>query len=355
MSSNNKVVAARRVPDDEYNAVRVKGAGLIDLSDRGRIKVSGSEAIMFLNGLITNDMKTLERNHWMLAAFPNVQGRLIAAVRVMRLADENSGPTFLLDTEASTSETVLKTIGRFTLAGDFHVSDLTRDTSQLSIQGKDAAAILTAVTQSAPASLPQNGLQQISWNEHPVVVIRTSHTAEDGFDLIVPSDAIDSLQETLVQAGARLVSQATFQTLRIEAGSPLFGKDMDESNVVSETNLDEAISFTKGCYIGQEIIARIKYRGHVAKKLTGLLFDDDIQVEVSSAIKSGGKEIGRITSVTYSPSLGRTVALGYVRFEHLEPGTKVMVTTGNSEIEATVNELPFVRGSWYSESVMTNG
>src|SRR6185369_4132183 len=355
MSSNKKVVATRRVPDDEYAAVRAQGAGLIDMSDRGRIKLSGSEAIMFLNGLITNDMKTLDRNHWMLAAFPNVQGRLIAVIRVMRLADENSCPTFLLDTEAATSETVLKTIGRFTLAGDFHVLDLSQNTSQLSIQGKDAAVILNAVTHSEPASLSQNGLQQISWDEHPVIVSHTSHTAEDGFDLIVPRSAVDSMQEALVQAGARLVSQATFQTLRIEAGSPLFGKDMDESNVVSETNLDGAISFTKGCYIGQEIIARIKYRGHVAKKLTGLLFDMEISVEGSSAIKSGGKEIGRITSVTYSPTLERTVALGYVRYEHLEPGTKVMVTTVDSEIEATVHELPFVRGSWYRESVMTNG
>ena len=355
MSSNNKVVAARLVPDDEYAAVRAKGAGLIDLSERGRIKVSGSEAIMFLNGLITNDMKTLDRNHWMLAAFPNVQGRLVAVVRVMRVADENSGPAFLLDTEAATSETVLKTIGRFTLAGDFHVLDLSHNTSQLSIQGKDAAAILNAVTQSTPTSLPQNGLLQISWGDHQVIVVHASHTAEDGFDLIVPSSAVDSLQKALVQAGATVVSQATFQTLRIEAGSPLFGKDMDESNVVSETNLDEAISFTKGCYIGQEIIARIKYRGHVAKKLTGLLFDADIPVEVSSAIKSGGKEIGRVTSATYSPTLKRTVALGYVRYEHLEPGTKVVVTTVDSEIEATVHELPFVRGSWYSKSVMSNG
>jgi len=355
MSSNNKVVTAPRVPDVEYSAVRTSGAGLIDLSDRGRIRVSGSEAIMFLNGLITNDMKTLDRNHWMLAAFPNVQGRLVAAVRVMRLADENSTSTFLVDTEAATHDTVLKTIGRFTLAGDFHVLDVSEDTSQLSIQGKDAADILNVVTQSDPASLGKNGLQQITWHDHPLVVIHASHTAEDGFDLIMPIAAANNLRQALVQAGAQEVSQTTFETLRVEAGSPRFGQDMDETNVVSETNLDEAVSFTKGCYIGQEIIARIKYRGHVAKKLTGLLFDADVPVAASSTIKSNTKEIGRVTSATYSPSLGRTVALGYIRYEQLEPGTKVIVTTPDNEIDATVHQLPFVRGSWYTESVITNG
>jgi len=355
MSSNNNVVAVPHDLDAEYSAVRTNGAGLIDLSDRGRIKVSGSEAVMFLNGLITNDMKTLDRSHWMPAAFPNVQGRLIAAVRVMRLADENSGPTFLIDTEATTHDTVLKTIGRFTLAGDFHVLDITQDTSQLTIQGKAAADILNVVTQSDPVSLSQNGLQQVSWNDHAIVAIHASHTAEDGFDLIVPIAATDKLRQALVHAGAKEVSQATFETLRVEAGAPHFGQDMDETNVISETNLDEAISFTKGCYIGQEIIARIKYRGHVAKKLTGLLFEAEVPVAPSSTIKSKEKEIGRITSVTYSPSLGRTVALGYIRYEHLEPGTKVIVTTPDSEIDATVHELPFVRGSWYTESVMSNG
>ena len=114
----------------EYAAVRDGGAGLIDLSARARISVSGSEAVMFLNGLITNDMKTLGENQWMQAAFPNVQGRLLAAVRVMR-----RGQDFLLDTEAATHEKVLKLIERFTLAGDFKVADITPETALISLQG----------------------------------------------------------------------------------------------------------------------------------------------------------------------------------------------------------------------------
>ena len=120
---------------DGYQAVRESGAGIIDLSSRGRISVGGSEAVMFLNGLITNDMKTLEPQRWMPAVFPNVQGRMIAAVRVIRLNDEENSPRFLLDTEAATHASVLKTIERFTMAGDFRVVDKTGDTLCFSVQG----------------------------------------------------------------------------------------------------------------------------------------------------------------------------------------------------------------------------
>lgn len=354
MSSVNTAATDHRTPNEEYAAVRDGGAGLINLSSRGRIKVSGSEAVMFLNGLITNDMKTLNQNSWMLAAFPNVQGRLVAAVRVVRLRDETTGPHFLIDTEEVTHEKVLKAIERFTLAGDFKVSDVTSETSLLTLQGKDAVYIIKAALEVDATGLSRNGVLNSSFNGEPLTILHATHTGEDGFDLIIPTTNISQLQEKLTEAGATPVQDATLETLRIEAGVPRFGIDMDETNVVSETNLDEAISFTKGCYIGQEIIARIKYRGHVAKKLTGLLFDADVRVDVASTIKSEGKDVGRITSVTYSPSLGRTVALAYLRYERTEPGTKVTITTGDVDVEATVHELPFVRGSWYSEGVSTN-
>jgi folate-binding protein YgfZ len=124
---------------------------------------------------------------------------------------------------------------------------------------------------------------------------------------------------------------------------------MDETNVVTETNLDDAVSFTKGCYIGQEIIARIKYRGHVAKKLNGLMFEQDEPIEAGAVIKSvEGKHIGRVTSVARSPRLKRMIALGYLRYECLAPGTSVKVVSGELEVSATVNVLPFVRGSWHA-------
>ena len=244
--------------DFAYQAVRSGGAGIIDLSSRGRIRVGGSEAVMFLNGLITNDMKTLEPLRWMPAVFPNVQGRLIAAVRVVRLSDEENTPRFLLDTEGATHKAVLKVIERFTMAGDFRVVDITGDTSCLSVQGKQALSQVGSIWNVLNGELLHDGVAEVSWNETAVTVIRASHTAEDGLDVIVDRQYVAELAERLAKAGAVSVDEETFETLRIEAGVPHFGKDMDDTNVVSETNLDDAVSFTKGCYIGQEIIARIK-------------------------------------------------------------------------------------------------
>jgi folate-binding protein YgfZ len=137
--------------------------------------------------------------------------------------------------------------------------------------------------------------------------------------------------------------------MRIEAGIPRFGIDMDETKVVTETNLDDAVSFTKGCYIGQEIIARIKYRGHVAKKLTGVHLDLKPAIESGAKIFSADeKEIGSITSATISPRLKQTIALAYVKYDYLEPGTKVKVVSGVDEYSGIITELPFIRGSWYA-------
>ena len=305
-----------------YEAVRNGGVGLIDLSARGRISVSGSEAVTFLNGLITNDMKTLAENESMPAAFANVQGRLLASVRVTRRAHD-----FLLDTEAVTREKVIKLIERFTLAGDFKVADLTTDSALISIQGRGASALLEQIT------LPDD-----------TMVIPATHTGEDGFDLIISAAEKDRLWQMLVAAGATPVSAEVEEILRIEAGIARYGVDMDETNVVTETNLDDAVSYTKGCYLGQEIIVRIKHRGHVAKKLTGLRFETDQTIEAGAVITSSDdKAIGRVTSATFSPQLQTTIALGYVRHEQLTPNTPIIV----DGIAGAVQNLPLVRGSWH--------
>lgn len=344
----------------EYAAVREGGVGLIDLSSRGRIVVSGSEAIPFLNGLITNDMKTLAVNSWMPAAFPNVQGRLIASVRVTRLNDEpgsavasktggkaaNISPAFLLDTDAATREPLFKTVERFTMAGDFHVRDITKETVLLSIQGRDAGAIMQSVLGIATSELAANASYHLPRGENGMIVIRASHTGEDGFDVLVDSDHAIELWNGLHEAGARPVGDEALEMLRIEAGQPLFGVDMDETNVVTEA-LDDAVSYTKGCYVGQEIIARIQYRGHVARKLSGILFPSAARVFAGAIIKStDDKEIGRVTSTTYSPHLGRTIALGYLKYDYLAADTQVRVVSSDQEFQGAVANLPLVNGSW---------
>lgn len=330
----------------EYAAVREAGAGVIDLSDGGRIRVSGTEAVQFLNGLITNDMKTLAVDSWMPAAFPNVQGRLIASVRVVRLQDQGEGkklsPAFLVDTEAATHESVLKTIERFTLAGDFKVTDVTSESALLSVQGKRSVEVLRKALGQEAADLSPNQVRQVA----DVTVMRASHTGEDGFDLLVDAEQAAGMWNKLLSAGARPFGNAALEMLRIEAGVPRYGVDMDETNVVTEAALDDAVSYTKGCYVGQEIIARIKYRGHVAKKLSGLAFERALTVPIGAVITSvDGKEVGKVTSATYSPHLGRTIALGYLKFDYLASGTPVKITLGAEEFWANVTELPFVRAT----------
>jgi folate-binding protein YgfZ len=330
----------------EYEAVREGSAGLLDLSARGRIRIAGSEAVQFLNGLITNDMKTLGENRWMPAAFPNVQGRLIAAVRVIRVDDKQHGPTFIMDTEPETHARVMQTIERYTLAGDFHVTDVTTDTALLSLQGKQAAELLST-TFGMDVDTTPDGVQVIERNDTEILAIRATHTGEDGLDLLVESWKAVAVWESLIRSSAEPVGFNALEILRIEAGIPRYGVDMDESLVVSETNLDDAVSFTKGCYVGQEIIARIKYRGHVAKKITGVIFDERIDLEPGTVVTaSDDKEIGRVTSVTYSPRLRSTIALALLKYQYLAAGTAVNVVAGGKKLEGRVTDLPFVKGSW---------
>jgi folate-binding protein YgfZ len=243
-------------------------------------------------------------------------------VRVIRRAED-----ILLDTEAVTREKVLKLIERFTLAGDFKVRDLSDESREISLQGRGASELVEKMF--GVKDLPREGV----WQNEDVTIIRATHTGEDGFDLIGVLPAVDAIT----------VSQEVEEILRIEAGIARYGVDMDETNVVTETNLDDAVSFTKGCYLGQEIIIRIKHRGHVAKKLTGLRFDTERRIEPGAVIRSRDeKEIGRVTSATFSPRLDTMVGLGYVRYEHLTPGTKVIV----DGVDAETAELPLVRGSW---------
>ena len=321
----------------EYAAVRERGAGLIDLSSRGRFLVTGSEAVQFLNGLITNDVKALSENQWMPAAFPNVQGRLLASVRVGRLKDG-----FLIDTEPATRQKVFQTIQRFTLAGDFHVTDSTEKMALLSIQGKQANEIVRVVLGESAAKLPKQGLAQARWLDHELTVMRAPHTAEDGFDLLVDVEHAQPLWQALTEQGARPIGYNAFEILRVEAGVPRYGVDMDETNVVTEA-LEDAVSYSKGCYIGQEIIARIKYRGHVAKKLAGIVIDGTVKVDHNLKIASvNNDEIGRITSTTFSPHLGCTIALGFVKYDYIAPGTELKIASAVGDLLARVTELPFV-------------
>jgi folate-binding protein YgfZ len=324
----------------EYRAVRENGSGFYRQKCEV-IEVSGGEAVMFLNGLITNDVAKLESNRWMAAAFPNAQGRLLALVKVLRLDDK-----FLFVTDEVTYEKVLQNLSRFTLAGDFKVNDLTEKFSCISVWGKEVQSLKSKV-QSLVFPGAENEISSIDFEGGAGFVIRAFRA--DGFDFFVPKDKDEGFISDLKNQGAIPLSEETLEVLRIENGEPKYGVDMDETTVVLETGLDEAVSFNKGCYIGQEIIARIHFRGHVAKKLTGLILENKAEMSEPPAAAGGflpnselksldGKNAGRITSVTFSPTLEKQIALVYVRYDYLAEGTELKV----NDAGATVKNLPFV-------------
>lgn len=310
--------------EENYRTIRAGRAGFYK-TGRGLIAVWGKEAVQFLDGLISNDMKSLEDGAQMLAAFPNAQGRLLAVVRVLR-----QGEKFLFETEDATREKVFQNLFRFTFAGDFFVEDLSQNYRCFELFGAG---------REPGRSVP--GVFYVSKSS-------TTYFAEVGMaDLFV---------DTLLDGGEIAISHELFETLRIENGIPKYGIDMDETTIVPELGIEGLISYNKGCYIGQEIIARIHFRGHVAKRLTGLMSEPGAVLGPREGIPSGvqdatgllpatelitadGKNAGRITSVTFSPKLNKTVALGYVRYDYLAEGTELLC----GEQPVTVATLPFIQ------------
>ncbi len=292
---------------DEYGKIR-SGGGYYE-QGRGLIAVWGKEAVQFLDGLITNDMKTLEDGGEMLAAFPNVQGRLLAVVRVLKQGDR-----FSFETEEATREKVFNNLFRFTYAGDFFVEDLSNQFRYFEVYANEPIQTQGGVTYRSGNSIGH----------------------------FVPIDAADKFRSGL-DPNASSISDELSEVLRIESGVPKYGVDMDETTIVPELGLEGLISYNKGCYIGQEIIARIHFRGHVAKRLTGLILSEPISqnADASDALdlkSSDGKNAGRITSVTFSPKLEKTIALAFVRYDYLAAGTELLY----GDITAVVTELPFL-------------
>lgn len=278
---------------------------------RGLISVHGGEAIQFLDGLMTNDVKTLEDGAQMHAAFPNAQGRLLGVVRVTR-----NGERFLIDTEDATRKTIFENLFRFTMAGDFFVEDLSDEYRFIRVYDRSFI----------PITPPFVEFDTRSGTEYFV-------HREDAPDFVGELKYLEAVE----------ISGDVFETIRIEQGIPLFGVDMDETTIVPEIGIEEMISYTKGCYIGQEIIARIHFRGHVAKRLTGLTAPESSAKDGSFAAgvelsSKDGKKAGRITSVTISPKLRKAIGLAYVRYDYLSDGTELLA--GDTAVE--VVRPPFI-------------
>jgi folate-binding protein YgfZ len=320
-----------------YDAARHRSA-FLDRSDRGRIVVSGSDRRSYLQGLLTNDIAALGAGQGCYAAYLTAQGRMIADLHVYELGD-----AILLTVAGDVKDAVLSKLDQFIFGEDVQLGDVTAAFAQIAVVGPEAPdmieKVIGKVTAASLAALPDHGNLRAEFAGGAAIVARVSDTGEPGFDLFVERARAAELEAALSDVSVALDAE-TADAIRIESGIALFHRDMDEETIPLEAGIEsQAISFTKGCYVGQEVIIRVLHRGHgrVARKLVGLWFDGSEAPPTGTAIHAADREVGRITSSTFSPALQKPIALGYVHRDFVEPGTGVSVDGRHGE----VTKLPF--------------
>jgi len=320
-----------------YQAAHERVA-VLDRSDRGRIVVSGNDRATYLQGLFTNDIAALRPGTGCYTAYLTAQGRMIADAWVYELGD-----VMLLSVVGDVKDTVLARLDQFIFTEDVQLGDVTETFGQLAIVGPHAAGAVSGLTARDEASLdamPEHGTFRAVVEGGPAIVTRTHDVGPPGFDVYGERQLVAAVRERLGREGVPLIDPGTAAVLRIEAGIPLFGRDMDTETIPLEAGIEgRAISLTKGCYVGQEVIIRVLHRGHgrVARRLVGLAIDGDQIPPDGAVIHGGDRDIGHITSAVRSPASGRPIALGYVRRESAAPGTSVSI----EGTPASVVELPF--------------
>ncbi len=315
-------MSSLRAPDSEYTAI-IEGCGWLDRSDRGKLALAGREAKRFLQGQVSNDVEALTPGTGCYATLLTPKGKMLGDLRILDTDQE-----LLLDTERIALQELFNMIRRFSLGYDAVLHKRTLDTGLLSLLGPDAEAV--------------SGFRALGAEEHshvagelsgmPVRAIRT----DLGIDLLCDAASTGALASALEQAGATAVSETVADCVRVEHGRPRYGLDLDETVIPQEADLNpRAVSFTKGCYVGQETVARLFYRGKPNRQLRGLRLGAPAQS--GAEISFGGRVVGRLGSVAQSPALG-AIGLALVRRE-APPGSSVVV--GSDPIKALVVELPF--------------
>jgi folate-binding protein YgfZ len=324
----------------EYKAVR-STAGLIDRCHRGLLQFTGPDRLSFLQGMLSNDLRDIKPGEGQYATVLTQQGKVLGDVRVLQ-----SDNSFYLDLWQVIKDKIVEHLNRYLVADEVEIADRSAEYGILSIQGPESQSLLQKLV--GQAELPGRPVQHVivDIDDAKICVVHDSHTGEAGFDLIIPITVLQKVAQKMTalvkQLPAAWVGEDAQEILRIEAGISRYGVDFTEDNLLLEVGLDHAVSFTKGCYLGQEVVERIRSRGHVNKRLVGLSLDGQDPARAGESIVAGEKEIGSITSSVHSPALRRPIALGYVHKDFLAPGTKVVIKHAGGAISATVAELPFI-------------
>ncbi len=337
-------------PISEHHAVR-NGVGVADVSYRSRHRLTGDDRATFLNRIISNDVETLSAGQGTYATLLTHRGKIIADLNIYVLEE-----AIVIDSAPETAENLFSELDKYIIADDVELSDLTAETGAIAVHGpKSSELVQSVLSVSNLATLPERHScvrEADASFERPIVCMRTNATGEVGYMLYTSAEVLTSLWEALMTEGSQFNVQPigwdALESLRIEAGIPRYGAELTDAVIPLEAELEHAIDFEKGCYIGQEIVARMKYRGHPNRLLRGMEIDDNPTSQDNSELRSGApifngdKEVGWVTSATFAPTLEKKLALGYVRIAVTEAGSRVQIETSDGPVDATVVLLPFL-------------
>jgi folate-binding protein YgfZ len=302
---------------DGYQALR-HGAAWLDLSERARFVARGRDRARYFHNVTSNDVKKLVPGSGCYAFVLTPQGRIQADLYLLCFADY-----FLLDTEPELRDRLSQLILRYKVADQVELEDVASTTAAIGLEGPGAAAVLAVVN----APVPGADCAHLPWGESTVASI--SLTGQPGFRIYCPAGALGEMAARLQAAGAKPASPDDARIVRIENGKPRFGDDIRETTLPQETGQMHAVSFTKGCYVGQEIVERIRAQGHVNRKLVRLGIESAEAPAPGAKLAANGADVGEITSSTVSPESGDAAAIGLVRATHANPGT--VLTVGESQ------------------------
>ncbi|RKH71586.1 CAF17-like 4Fe-4S cluster assembly/insertion protein YgfZ [Corallococcus aberystwythensis] len=318
----------------EYGAAR-DAVALHDASYREILRITGEDRASFLHGMVTQEVKNLPVGSATYAAFITVKGAMVGDARILKREDD-----LLLDLEPGLGAKVREFLDKYLISEDAELHDGTPDWGWLKLLGPRTAQVLAAAL-GGPVEPPAPlASRRVTLAGQDVWLLGTALPGGlSGVDVLVPRAGLEAVWTALVGAGAKPQGFDALELVRVEAGVPRYGQDMVDTTIPLEANLTNAISYNKGCYIGQEVIARATFRGQMNRKLAGLLLGEK-DVAPGTELRRGEKKVGWVTSVVSSPVKGQRVALGYVHRDSLEPGTELTLG-GEGAGTVTVAALPF--------------
>ncbi len=351
-----EIVSTFGEPQAEYAAIH-KSCGMMDLPHRGILQLTGDDRFPFLNNLVTNQVWDKETKSPMAACtgvyafLLNTKGRIVTDLNIFELGDR-----MWLEMQAHMVPVIRDLLDKYIFADKVELADRTGELHQIALHGPGAGAVLAEASVGSLRELEEMRCAPANLFGREVHIWRDDQTVAPGFTIVCEIDDAPVIWTNLLanfgqsdQLGKRRlrpIGWAMYNATRIEAGRALFGIDFDDSVLPAETSLlERAVSFTKGCYLGQEIVARMHARGALARKLVGLILDGDtVPIAGEKLYDDEGNEVGGITSSTLSPVLSnRAIALGYAKRGYFDIGTKLQVPAEGSMRPVTVTSLPFVK------------